>query len=153
MLGGRRLLAGSGGPGPGARGLALRAPLMPRGSRYGSYWSPPPAAWSGSANTHTAPPCGTSLDQPNCSAMRLCMRWASTPQPDCTATYCTPSTSKVVGTPVTPEFVLNSQRTSPVSASNARNILSLVPPMKTRPPAVVRTGPQFADSNVAVHTS
>ena len=64
-------------------------------------------------------------------------------QPDCTAMYCTPSTANALGMPVTPELVFHSQSASPFLASNARNIRSLVPPMKTRPPPVVSTGPQF----------
>src|SRR5206468_3972284 len=76
----------------------------------------------------------------------------STPQPDCTATYCLPSTAKELGTPVTPELVVNSHSTAPVFASKARNFRSFVPPEKTRPPPVVSTGPQFCHLNACVHT-
>src|SRR5262249_41048383 len=78
------------------------------------------------ANPQMTPPCGTSVLVPKWVSIRACIRWASTPHPDCTATYCTPSTMYVLGTPVTPEFVLNSQRTAPDFASNARKFRSLV---------------------------
>ena len=77
---------------------------------------------------------------------------ASTPQPDCTAMYCLPSTAKDTGTPVTPELVGNSQSSLPVLASNARNMRSLVPPENTRPPPVASIGPQFCDGRLVVHT-
>src|SRR5207245_11387538 len=96
-----------------------------------------------SANTHTTPPWGTSVLVPRKVSSRACIRWASMPQPDCTATYCTPSTANELGTPVIPEFVLYSQSGVPVLASNARKLRSLVPPRKTSPPPVVRIGPQF----------
>src|SRR6266852_4686054 len=80
------------------------------------------------------------------------MRCASTPQPDCTAMYCLPSRAKALGTPVTPELVVNSHNTAPVWASKARNFRSFVPPEKTRPPPVVNTGPQFCHLNRCVHT-
>src|SRR5438132_1018553 len=57
--------------------------------------------------------------------------------------YCTPSTANELGTPVTPELVLNCQSCAPVLASNAQKLRSLVPPRNTRPPPVVRIGPQF----------
>src|SRR3989442_15667439 len=66
--------------------------------------------------------------------------------------YCTPSIANELGTPVTPELVLNSQRSLPDLASNARKFRSLVPPRKTSPPPVVRIGPQFWDGNLWVHT-
>ncbi len=50
--------------------------------------------WGGSANTHTTPPCGTCLRlASSLLLMAPCIRWASTPHPDCTAMYCTPSTA------------------------------------------------------------
>ena len=52
--------------------------------------------------------------------MPACMRWASTPQPDCTSTYCSPSPSNEVGTPVTPDGVAVSHSTLPLVASKAR---------------------------------
>ena len=44
-----------------------------------------------------------------------------------------------------PELVGNSHSTSPLDASNARNIRSFVPPLNTSPPPVVKMGPQFGD--------
>src|SRR5678816_1607020 len=44
-----------------------------------------------------------------------------------------------------PELVGYSHRTFPLFASNARNFRSLVPPENTRPPPVVRIGPQFGE--------
>ena len=41
-----------------------------------------------------------------------------------------------------PELVLNDHSCSPVRA-NARNMRSLVPPLNTSPPPVVRSEPQF----------
>src|SRR6185312_10743672 len=70
------------------------------------------------ANTHTTPPCGT------CTLVfievfrRPTIFCASTPQPDCTAMYCTPSIMYELGTPVTPELVLNSHNSFPVFASS-----------------------------------
>src|SRR5207237_2475083 len=84
---------------------------------------------------------------------RLFMPRESTPQPDCTAIYCRPSSMNDVGCPTTPEFVGASHSTLPVDASYARNIRSFVPPLKTRPPAVDSIGPQLADfGKVWVHT-
>ena len=71
------------------------------------------------------------------------MRSASTPQPDCTAMYCSPSTSKDEGTPVTPELAGYSHSILPVVALKARNMRSLVPPPNTRLPPVAISGPQF----------
>src|SRR5258708_24976397 len=100
-----------------------------------------------------APPCGTSGYFPgNNRFSPLCIRAASTPQPDCTAIYCVPSTSNDTGTPFTPEMVGYCQRTSPVLASNARNRRSLVPPENKRSPPVASTGPQFCDGSFVVHT-
>src|SRR5437763_79204 len=77
----------------------------------------------------------------------------SMPKPDCTATYCVPSTMKDDGEAMMPELVGNSHNTSPVFALNARNLRSLVPPLNTNPPAVVIVGPQFADfANLCVQT-
>ena len=42
------------------------------------------------------------------------MRCASTPQPDCTAIYCLPSTAKELGTAVIPELVPICHSTLPV---------------------------------------
>ena len=53
--------------------------------------------------------------------------------PVLTATYCVPSTAYVIGKPVTPEPRLISQRTSPVSWSNALN-RPLVSAAKDEPP-------------------
>src|SRR5205814_5677000 len=99
------------------------------------------------AKTQITPPCGTSVLEPRMSSSAPCMRCASTPQPDCTATYCTPSTAKELGTPVMPEFVRHCQSGSPVLPSNARKYRSLVPPAKTSPLPVVKIGPQLCDSN------
>src|SRR6266508_2413435 len=52
-----------------------------------------------------------------------------------------------------PELVGNSQTTAPLDASNARNLRSLVPPLKTTPPPVASIGPQLVDVvNVWVQT-
>src|SRR5262245_44610085 len=96
-----------------------------------------PVGQSPSRNTHMTPPCGTSVFVPRNVSSRDCIRWASTPHPDCTAMYCTPSTMYELGTPVTPEFVLNSQSTAPVVALNARKFLSFAvarhpPPSSSR---------------------
>ena len=69
----------------------------------------------------------------------------SPPQPDSTATYCLPSTLNVVGGARMPELVGNSHSSFPVAASNAWNLRSLVPPLKTTPPAVTSMPPQFGD--------
>src|SRR5207244_2993714 len=82
------------------------------------------------------------------TSVLLCIRWPSTPQPDCTAMYCTPSTANELGTPVIPELVLNFHSSAPVLASNAQKLRSLVPPRNTRPPPVVRIGPQFMKGNL-----
>src|SRR5437016_6677178 len=98
------------------------------------------------ANTHTAPPCGTSGNSPGRARFKTpCTPTGSTPQPDCTATYCLPSIMNDVGWPVMPEFVGNSQSSFPVFASNAWNMRSFVPPLKTSPPAVASMGPQFIE--------
>ena len=47
----------------------------------------------GSAKTQMTPPCGTTFSASKCVFTARCMPAASTPQPDCTATYCTPSIS------------------------------------------------------------
>src|SRR5215831_16619325 len=57
--------------------------LVPRGSAQGQS----PVVQSLSANTQITPPWGTSVLVPRNVSSRACMRWASTPQPDCTATY------------------------------------------------------------------
>src|SRR5262245_43743984 len=105
------------------------------------------------ANTQTVPPCGTSGYLPgNSRFMRLCILAGSTPQPDCTAMYCLPSTGKETGTAATPDGVANSQSTLPVLASKARNMRSLVPPANKSPPPVASTGPQLNDGRLVVHT-
>src|SRR5439155_5527732 len=84
---------------------------------------------------------------------RCCMPLESPPHPDTTATYCFPSTVNDDGGARIPEFVGNSQRSLPVDASNAWNFRSLVPPVKTRPPAVASIEPQFDDwSYACIHT-
>src|SRR5712691_7949171 len=104
------------------------------------------------ANTQTAPPCGTSGYWPGkIRFMRVCIFAGSTPQPDCTAIYCLPSTWNDTGTAATPEPVGNSHSTLPVLASNARNMRSLVPPANSNPPPVARTGPQLNDGMLVVH--
>src|SRR5712691_5328969 len=107
-----------------------------------------------SAKTQIAPPSGTSGYSPGCSAFSLALTpRASTPHPDCTAMYCVPSTTNVVGVPRTPELVGNSHRTLPFFASYARNSRSLVPPLKTSPPLVASIGPQLIDfGNIWVQT-
>src|SRR5262249_23509317 len=98
------------------------------------------------ANTQTTPPCGTSFCHPTRSESSPCWNAGTTPPPEATAMYCTPSTANDEGGAVMPELVRNCHRTSPVLASNARKYRSLVPPLNTRPPAVVITGPQFIES-------
>lgn len=71
----------------------------------------PAWAYFSSLNTITVPPCGTAFGLPTSASMPLCMRCASTPQPDSTATYCSPFTSNDVGTPVTPDGVAVSHST------------------------------------------
>src|ERR1700730_6494918 len=98
----------------------------------------------------TVPPCGTNVLRPNASKP-ACMRSASTPQPDCTAMYCSPSTSNDVGTPVTPEGVGVSHSTLPLLASKARNMRSSAPPVNTSLPPVVSSGAQITVGNLCVH--
>src|SRR3546814_9090109 len=64
------------------------------------------------------------------------------PQPDITATYCSPSCSQVTGLPTTPEPVWNFHNSWPVFASKALRYPSGVP-VKTRLPAVESTPPQI----------
>src|SRR5215471_9143103 len=98
------------------------------------------------ANTQTAPPCGTSGNSPGRPRfMTPCIPTGSTPQPDCTAMYCFPSTENEVGWLVIPEFVGNCQRSFPFFASKAWKYRSFVPPLNTRPPAVASIGPQFIE--------
>src|SRR5262249_48952082 len=105
------------------------------------------------ANTQTVPPCGTSGYWPGkIRFMRACIFAGSTPQPDCTAIYCLPSTWNETGTAATPEPVGNSHRILPVLASKARNLRSLVPPENKTPPPVASTGPQLNDGKLVVHT-
>src|SRR4029077_19433813 len=86
------------------------------------------------ANTHTAPPSGTSAYSPGTNALsRACIERESIPNPDCTAMYCVPSTMKDEGDAMMPEFVGNSHSTSPFVALNARNLRSFVPPLNTNP--------------------
>src|SRR6267378_848439 len=116
-------------------------------------WSPASTNRHFTANTQTAPPCGTSGYWPGkIRFMRVCIFAGSTPQPDCTAIYCLPSTWNDTGTAATPEPVGNSHRTLPVLASNARNMRSLVPPANSNPPPVASTGPQLNDGKLVVHT-
>src|SRR5437016_13611192 len=98
------------------------------------------------ANTHTAPPCGTSGNSPGRARFSTpCIPTGSTPQPDCTAMYCLPSSMNDVGWLVMPELVGNCHKSFPVLASNAWNKRSLVPPVNTRPPPVASIGPQFME--------
>ncbi len=94
-----------------------------------------------SANTQITPPCGTIVSVPRARSMRAVMPCASTPQPDCTAMYCTPSTSNEVGTPVMPEFVRYCHSSSPVAASNAWKYRSFVPPREHEPAGRRHDGP------------
>src|SRR4029077_16790580 len=72
------------------------------------------------AKPHKTPPCGTAVLVPRAVSSESCMRCASTPQPDWTAMYCTPSTAKELGTAVMPELVRHCHTRSPVLASKAR---------------------------------
>src|SRR5215510_11141803 len=105
------------------------------------------------ANTQIEPPCGTSGYWPGKSRfIRACIFAGSTPQPDCTATYCLPSTWNDTGTAATPEMVGYSHRIFPLFASNARKRRSLVPPANSTSPPVASTGPQLNDGRLVVHT-
>src|SRR6185436_6524756 len=98
------------------------------------------------AKTQIAPPSGTSGYSPGSNPFRrVCIARESIPQPDWTATYCLPSIMNEEGWPVMPELVGNSHNNLPLSAWNAWNLRSLVPPVKTSPPAVASIGPQFCD--------
>src|ERR1051326_2418060 len=99
-----------------------------------------------------APPCGTSGYLPGNSRLkRDCILAGSTPQPDCTATYCLPATWKDPGTAATPETVGTSHSILPFLASKARNIRSLVPPANSTSPPVASTGPHMKDGMLVVH--
>ena len=83
---------------------------------------PPPPEQYLTANTQTAPPSGTSGNLPgDIRFKRDCIVRESIPQPDCTATYCLPSTMNDDGWPMMPELVGNSHSSAPLDASNARN--------------------------------
>src|SRR5690606_41076735 len=69
--------------------------------------------------------CGTTVLVPRKRSMRPSMPYASTPQPDCTAMYCTPSTSNDVGTPVMPELVRNCHSNRPVRARSEEHTSEL----------------------------
>src|SRR5262249_39708920 len=84
--------------------------------------------------------------------MRDCIFAGSTPQPDCTAMYCLPSTWNETGTAATPEGIGDSHRIFPVLASKARNLRSLVPPANRSPPPVASTAPQLNDGRLVVQT-
>src|SRR5262245_64710562 len=103
-------------------------------------------AQSDKPNTQITPPSGTSFFQPVRLLIKPCWNAGSTPQPETTATYCLPSTANDDGGAVMPEFVPISHNTLPDFASNARNLRSLVPPAKIRPPPVVSSGPHIIDS-------
>src|SRR5947208_8324842 len=103
-------------------------------------------AYFETAKTQMTPPCGTSLGQPRRSPSRPCWNAGSTPQPDTTLMYWTPSTAKDDGGAMMPEFVVNCHNTFPLPASKARKFRSFVPPAKTSPPPVVRTPPQLIES-------
>src|SRR5258708_37999019 len=83
--------------------------------------------------------------------MRDCILAGSTPQPDCTAMYCLPSTWNDTGTAATPEMVEASHSVLPFLASEARNIRSLVPPANSTSPPVASTGPHMKDGMLVVH--
>src|SRR5437899_6203496 len=97
-----------------------------------------------SANTQTTPPSGTWGNVPGMILLNSdCMVRESMPQPDCTATYCLPSTRNDTGWPMMPELVGYCHSTAPFVASNARNSRSCVPPLNPSPPPVASVGPQF----------
>src|ERR1700756_2850256 len=83
--------------------------------------------------------------------MRACILAGSTPQPDCTATYCLPSTWNDTGTAATPEIVGESQTNFPVLASNAGTMRSLLRPANSTSPPVASTGPQLNGRTLVVH--
>src|SRR4029450_4677872 len=104
------------------------------------------AITSSTPNIHTAPPSGTSGYSPGNNRLRAaCMPRESPPQPVSTGTYCLPLTGNDGGGPTIPELVGNSHSSFPVVASNAWNLRSLVPPVKTSPPPVTSIEPQFGD--------
>src|SRR4029453_8954730 len=83
-----------------------RRGASPPPSRYGSIAAPAGLGrYRFTANTQITPPCGTSVFAPRISSSEFCIRCASTPQPDCTAMYCTPSTAKELGPAVNTSFV------------------------------------------------
>src|SRR6185436_623221 len=98
----------------------------------------------GNANTQIPPPLGGSGYLPGNNRFKPPFMPATSPaHPVSTATYCLPSTVKVLGGATIPELVSASHSNFPVAASNAWSLRSLVPPVKTRPPAVASIEPQF----------
>lgn len=84
-------------PEPGGRTPVAKVPAFRAGPQGGAcICNAAPRAICkpyGSANTQITPPCGTCTSYPGMMPRRTsCLRSASTPQPDCTATYCLPST-------------------------------------------------------------
>src|SRR5262245_11561429 len=72
------------------------------------------------AKTQIEPPSGTGGYSPGKPRLRVdCIPAESPPQPETTATYCFPSTRKVVGGARMPDGVGASQRSFPLEALNA----------------------------------
>src|SRR6185295_12616913 len=108
----------------------------------------------GSANTQIPPPLGGSGILPGNSRPNPPFIPATSPaHPDSTARYCLPSTVNVLGGATIPELVSASHNSLPVAASKAWTFLSLVPPVNTRPPAVVSIEPHVGlVAYMCVHT-
>src|ERR1700692_2719461 len=92
------------------------------------------------AKTYNFPPFGIAL---TAGSLAICppQIGPAPPQPAHTATYCLPSTTYVVGTPMIPELSWSLvHSTLPVLASNAMKCPSVLP-LNIRPPAVARVAP------------
>src|ERR1700692_1749589 len=92
------------------------------------------------ANTYSWPPFGIDLTAGSLAIWPPQIGPAP-PQPAHTATYCLPSTTYVVGTPMIPELSWSLvHSTLPVLASNAMKCPSVLP-LNIRPPEVARVAP------------
>jgi len=103
------------------------------------------------ANTQTAPPCGTSGYWPGkIRSCAVCIFAGSTPQPDCTAIYCCAVDLERYWHRGNARAVGNSHSTLPVLASNARNMQVVVPPANSKPPPVAEDRTQLNDGMLVV---